>query len=75
MYIDYTDPWDAGVLPCTSTNTEKLDKCVVSHSTLSTVLMVDTPSSDQEFLYRNYLSFILNTTTVHLLILLPKYTF
>ena len=44
------------MLPCTSTNTAKLDKCVALHSTPLTVSLVDTPSSDQEFLYRNYLS-------------------
>jgi len=39
------------VLSCTSTSTAKLVKCVAAHSMVLPVLMVLTPSSDQEFLY------------------------
>ena len=43
------------VWPCTSTSTAKLVKCVVSHSTSLSIFLVDTPSADQEFLFKNYL--------------------
>jgi len=46
------------VLPCTSTSTAKLVKCVAAHSIVLPVLMVDTPSSDQEFLYTKSLLMI-----------------
>jgi len=39
------------LLPCVPTSTEKLVRCVVIHSTLlSTLIVDDTPSPDQEFL-------------------------
>jgi len=50
---ELTGPVEVLLLPCVSTSTEKLVRCVVIHSTLLPTLIVDTPSSDQEFLY-NY---------------------
>ena len=52
------------VLPCVSTSTAKLVKCVVLHSTVLLTLIVDTPSSDQEFLYTKLLDFTTTTAAV-----------
>jgi len=46
------------VLPCTSTSTAKLVKCVAAHSIALPVLMVVTLSSDQELLYTKLLIII-----------------
>ena len=56
-----------GLLPsCVATSTEKLVKCVVAHSTASSVTTVDTSSLDQEFLKQDYVILLnLNATTVH----------
>ena len=64
------------LLPCTSTSTAKLVKCVVSHFTLLPSVMVDTPSSDQEFLDRKlpFNTYDLNVTFT-LPFWLPKNTF
>jgi len=51
---ELTEPVEVVLLPCVSTSTEKLVRCVVLHSTLLPTLIVDTFSSDQEFLY-NYI--------------------
>ena len=66
VYVGQLTDSALGVLPCTSTSTAKLVKCVASHSTLLPFLMVSTPSSDQEFLSRKIRNFILEYSVTHL---------